>query len=52
MRGIKIVTGIILLAIFTVFTGFVVVECAMADLTGQVSPEIVEMYVFVERTLR
>ena len=49
MNGLKKIIGVVLFAIFTVFTGFVVIECAMADLTGHISPEIVGMYEFVAR---
>ena len=38
------IIGIILLAIFTIFTGFVVIECAAADMTGQPPQQIIEMY--------
>ena len=44
MNELKNSMGIILLAVFTVFTGFVVTECAMADLTGREPRQIIELY--------
>lgn len=46
MDEAKKIIALLLLAIFTVFVGFVVTECAMSDLTGRPPEAIIEFAAF------